>query len=68
LLENSEEGGIYGKCAELLLPTSRECRNFKRDKNKGLKDFLEKRLLNNTFMDTFELDELRASASKFYRG
>ena len=51
-----------------LVPTSKERRKFKIDRDRALKEFLENRLLNDTFMDNFRLDDLRAVGNKFYKG
>jgi hypothetical protein len=51
-----------------LVPTSKERRKFKIDRDRAVKEFLENRLLNDTFMDNFRLDDLRAVGNKFYKG
>jgi hypothetical protein len=52
----------------LLRPSVIERKEFKKDKNDGLRFFLENRLLNNVFTENIGLDNLRIAACKLYKG
>jgi hypothetical protein len=52
----------------LLLPTAGERRAIRKNKDHGLKLFLENRMLDNAFMSKCKLDDLRIAAKKFYKG
>jgi hypothetical protein len=51
----------------LLLPTAGERRAIRKDKDHGLKLFLENRMLDNAFMSKCKLDDLRIAAKKLYK-
>lgn len=47
------------------IASSHELKRYRQDRVKGLKIFMEARLLNDTFMDNHTQDEVKAMARRF---